>query len=155
MKNKKSVWSTLILVITIINLIMAIVEIISVIQSMPKIEAYAREAAIEAGIYEETMIELVVSTTKSSVIAGLSFSLVFTGLIALGGFLFSLKGKWGMFCIVVGIISLIGGVFTVINAVSTNGTEPLTIALNIISLCLTLVYVFACFKHRSENLELE
>ena len=69
---------------------------------------------------------------------------------AIGGFLFSLKGKWGMFCVVVSII------IVVINSINLlgifgGGKDALTIVANIIDAIIAILFCVACIKHRKEN----
>ena len=152
MKNKKSVWSTIILVVAILMALSVVISLVSLIVQIPVAREQAMETLLNQGV-SESVAEAAVETAISSLVAGYIIGLTFNAFEAIGGFLFSLKGKWGMFCIVASIIALVFGFIRVITN-STNGSDGLTIALNFVDLILAILFCIASFKHRKENKEL-
>ena len=152
MKNKKSVWSTIILVVAILMAVATVVTIVTLIVQIPGAKEAAMQELVAQG-YSESVAEAAVDVAIGSLVAGYIFGLTFNAFEAIGGFLFSLKGKWGMFCIVASIIAMVFGFIRVITN-STNGSDGLTIALNFVDLVLAILFCIASFKHRKENQEL-
>ena len=139
MKNKKSVWSTIILVVAILMALSVVISLVSLIVQIPVAREQAMETLLNQGV-SESVAEAAVETAISSLVAGYIIGLTFNAFEAIGGFLFSLKGKWGMFCIVASIIALVFGFIRVIT------TWPLVV--------LAILFCIASFKHRKENKEL-
>ena len=151
MKNKTSVWSIIILIATIISLILLVSEIIILATSMPAVSAAAKQAAIDQGIPQQE-IDLVVSIAVGAAVGTFVFASILDILKIIGGFLFSLKGRWGIFCIVMAILGGIGSVYSLINAiVNKSGTGA--IVTNAIGIAIDVLLIVACFKHRAENQE--
>ena len=113
MQNKKSVWSTILLIATFLMLASIVVSIVAIIVSLPTMMEMARSIMMEeAGDkLDEASIELALQITKTTIIVGLVFAVIIGGLEVLGGFLFSLKGRWGVFCIVVGVLGVFFEIF--------------------------------------------
>ena len=151
MKNKTSVWSIIILIATIISLILLVTEIIVLATGMPTISATARQAAIDQGIPQQE-IDLVVSIAVGTAIGTFVFASILDILKIIGGFLFSLKGKWGIFCIVMAILGAIGSTYSLINGIVAKSGAG-TIVTNVIGLIIDILLIVACFKHRAENKE--
>ncbi|MBO6286495.1 MAG: hypothetical protein J6O18_09340 [Bacilli bacterium] len=149
MKNKTSVWSIIILIASIISLILLVSEIIVVTVGMPAVQEAARQAAADQGLTQQE-IDLAVSVAVGAVIGGLVAGCIFDVFKIIGGFLFSLKGRWGVFCIVVAILGAIGSVVSLINGI-TNKAGAGTIVTNVISIAIDVLLIVACFKHRAEN----
>ena len=153
MKNKKSIWSTIILIVALVTLVLLVISVVSTIMDLANVEAAVRAEAEKQGVDEEAAIVLAIGLAQGAIIAGLVIGSIFDVLEIIGGLLFSLKGKWGMFCIVASIIALVFGFIRVITN-STNGSDGLTIALNFVDLILAILFCIASFKHRKENKEL-
>lgn len=150
-QNKKSVWSAIILVTTILTLILLVAQIVSTTISLPVATEAARQAALDGGA-SPTDADLVATIAISAVIGALTVGSVFDVLRIVGGFLFSLKGRWGIFCIVVAIISVATGVWGLISTLTAaGGVKPVSLVLDILSLGVAVLFCVACFKHRAEN----
>ena len=147
-ENKKSVWAIIILVATIISLIALVASIVVLAVGLPTTIAAARQAAIDQGT-PQAEIDLAVSIAIGAIIAAFVIASIFSILKIIGGFMFSLKGRWGIFCIVVSILSAVSGIYSVVSDIS-NKSSALTITISIISLLVDILLVVACFKHRAE-----
>lgn len=145
-QNKLSVWSIIILVVTVISLILLVFSIVSTALAMPTVMAAARQAA--AG-EEEAAVNLAVNIAMGAVIAAVVISSIFSVLQIIGGFLFSLKGKWGVFCIVVAILGLAAAIFDLVNDISKKA-GAMSIAVSSITIAVNALMVVACFKHKQE-----
>ena len=148
-QNKKSVWSLIILICTIATLVILVGTIIVTSVGLPAVLEAAKQAAIAEGA-SASDADLVAGVVGGVAIAVLVISSIFYLFEILGGFLFSLKGRWGIFCIVIAIISLAFAVYSLINGI-TNNSGAGTIVINAISLAVNLLFVVACFKHLQEN----
>lgn len=147
-KNKTSVWSIIILVATIISLVLLVTSIVLTVTGIPAAMDAAKQAAIEEGVTAEEA-NVVAGIAIGAVIAALVFSSIFDILKVIGGFMFSLKGRWGIFCIIVSIIALAMGVWSLISNI-VNKVGPGTIVSDSISVAISALLVIACFKHRAE-----
>ena len=144
-----SIWAVIILIATILSLIVLVSSIVLAVAGIPAaMEAAKQEASTVEGI-SEADINLAVSITVGAIIVALVFVSIFDVLKIIGGFMFSLKGRWGIFCIVVSILSLIGSIWSLSSNISNHGAIG-TIATSIIGLLLDLLLVIACFKHHAE-----
>ena len=150
MQNKKSIWSTIILIVAILTIITTTIEFVSVVTSIDKV----REVALEEADGDDSAL-LLVFVMASSLVTGAVIGVILAAFEIIGGFLFSLKGKWGTFCIVISILGIFAQGINLSNNLTTNGVLPLTIVMNFVMLAIYIVYCIACFKHRSENLELD
>ena len=147
-KNKMSVWAVIILVSTIIALALLIISAVTVIAGIPAATEAAKQAAINAGSTAEEA-NLAASIAIGVVIAAFVFASIFDILKIIGGFMFSLRGRWGIFCIVVSIISLALGVWSLASNVS-NKVGIATIISSSMGLAISLLLCIACFMHRAE-----
>ena len=152
MKNKKSLWSNLILIIAIIMLVSIVISIVNLIVQLPAAREAAMQEAMAAG-YSESVAEVAVDAVIGGVVAGFVLGLTFNAFEVIGGFLFSLKGKWGMFCVVIAAISLGFCTIRVFTNIG-NGSDALTIILNIVDVILAAIFLVASIMHRKENKEL-
>ena len=152
MKNKKSIWSTIILVVALVSLVLLVISFVTTLTGMPAVEALIREEAANQGLTDEAMIEFAITTAKGALIVSLVLASLFDILKIIGGLKFSLQGKWGMFCIVVSILGVIFGTIGVINDFQNKAAIG-TIVTNVLSLALSVLLCVACFKHRAENME--
>ena len=157
MQNKKSVWSTLLLIATFLMMASAIISIVTVIVGLPAVMEAAKEiareeaAAMGTSISEE-YLDIAMNAAKTMAITILVFVLAIAALEIVGGFLFSLKGKWGVFCIVVGVLGVLGGLG---NLFSINAkTEPGTVVSYITSFLISAVFLTASIAHYVENKKL-
>ena len=148
MKNKMSIWAIIILIATIISLILLAVTVIVTVVGIPAATAAAKQAAIDAGT-PEAEVNLVVGIAVGAIVGALIFASIFDVLKIIGGFMFSLKGKWGIFCIVVSILSAIGAIWSLSTTIANRGSVG-TIVTDIITLLVNVLLVVACFKHRAE-----
>lgn len=150
MQNKKSIWSTIILIVAILTIITTTIEFVSVVTSVERVKEIALEEA-----NGDDFTSLLVNVAASSFVTGAVIGVILAAFQIIGGFLFSLKGKWGTFCIVISILGIFAQGINLSNNLTTNGVLPLTIVMNFVMLAIYIVYCIACFKHRSENLELD
>ena len=154
MQNKKSIWSTLLLVATFLMLASVVVSIITVIVVLPQTmeaakEIARQEAAAQGVTVSEEVLEMAMNIAKSAVIVSLVFVILIAGLEILGGFLFSLKGKWGIFCIVVGVLGVLGGIGNLMGI--TASTQAATIISDVISFLVSGLFCVASIMHYIEN----
>lgn len=154
MQNKKSIWSTLLLVATFLMLASVVVAIVTVIAVLPQTleaakEVARQEAAAQGVSVSEEVLDLAMSVAKTAVIASLVFVVIISGLEILGGFLFSLKGKWGIFCIVVGVLGVLGGIGNLMSITAT--TQAANIISDVISFLVSGLFCVASIMHYIEN----
>lgn len=154
MQNKKSIWSTLLLVATFLMLASVVVAIVTVIAVLPQTmeaakEIARQEAAAQGVSVSEEVLDLAMSVAKSAVIVSLVFAVIISGLEILGGFLFSLKGKWGIFCIVIGVLGVLGGIGNLMSITAT--TQAATIISDVISFLVSGLFCVASIMHYIEN----
>ena len=147
-QNKKSIWSIIILVATIVTLVLLVASIVTTSVALPGVMEEAKQAAISGGATQEEAT-LAVAIATAAVVVAMVFASIFDLLKIIGGFMFSLKGRWGIFCIVVSILSLASSIWGIVSNV-TNGTGTASLVITIISLVVDLVLVVACFKHYQE-----
>ena len=159
-QNKLSVWAIIILVVTIISAILLVFSIVSTAIAMPTVMAAAKQAAEAEGAGEEAVrqaaagedeaaIQLAINIAIGAVIAAVVISSIFSILQIIGGFLFSLKGKWGVFCIVVAILGLAAAIFDLVNDI-TKKSGAMAISVSSITIAVNALMVVACFKHKQE-----
>lgn len=148
-QNKKSVWSVIILVATIISLILLIAQVVTTAVAIPTAVQLVRTEGGKQGLPAD-QIELLVAAAIGSIVAGLVAGSIIEILRIIGGFLFSLKGRWGVFCIVMAIISGAFSVYTLISAITTKSGAG-TIVIAAIDLVICVLLIVACFKHYAEN----
>ena len=149
MQNKKSIWSTIILVATIISLALLIASIVFTAVGIPTAMEVAKQQAIASGA-DQQAVELAVGIAVGALIAALVISSIFDVLKIVGGFLFSLKGRWGIFCIVVAILSLAGAIGTIATSVQ-NKVGVGAIIIDSVTAAVNVVLVVACIMHYREN----
>ena len=147
-ENKKSVWSTIILVVTIISLVLLVLTVILTVVAIPAVTTAAKQAAEQEGL-KPAEVDLAVSVVIGSVVAALVISSAFQVLKIIGGFKFALQGKWGIFCIVVAILAVGFGIWSLISNIA-NKAGGATIATTSISLIVDVIFCIACFKHHAE-----
>ena len=140
--KKPSIWSIIILVATIISLVLLVVSVIVFAVGVPALKDAAYQASIDAGATAEEAT-LAVSLAIGVAIGAMVFASIFEVFKIIGGFMFSLKGRWGIFCIVVAIISAVS------NGASKNPNVG-SIVTNAITLAIDVLLVVACFKRRAE-----
>ena len=148
-QNKKSIWSIIILISTIVSLVLLIAAIVVTAIGIPAALDVAKQAALDTGVTQEEA-EIAAGIAIGVIIAALVFSSIFDILKIIGGFMFSLKGRWGIFCIIVSILSVIGGGWSLISNI-TNKAGAGTIVVAVLSLVISVVLCVACFMHRIEN----
>ena len=153
MKNKTSIWSMIILIATILSLILLISQIIILATNLPVAVEAARQSAISQQGASEAEANMAAAVVLGTVIGTFIFASVFDVLKIIGGFFFSLKGRWGIFCIVVSILGAIGSVTTMITNIQGKASG-ITIATDVIGLIIDIILIVACFKHRAENEQL-
>lgn len=146
--NKKSIWSVIILIATILSLIALAVSVILTAVGIPVVLEAARQAALDEGVTAEDAA-IIAGVAIGTIIAALVIGSLFDILKIIGGFMFSLKGRWGIFCIIVSILSVATGIWALVNDI-TNKASGGAIASTSVSLALSLLICFACFMHRAE-----
>lgn len=153
MKNKKSVWSIIILVCTIIFTITFVISVVNYMVTLPTATEVAVNELVKQG-YEEDLARGAVSTAMSMTTTLMVLVWTFKVFQLIGGFFFSLKGKWGKFCIVASIIVLVCSFIVMFNNIGQHA-DALTIVLNIVDVILAGLFCAACCMHRKENKQLE
>ena len=148
-KNKMSFWAVFILVLTIISTVMFAISVIGFATGIGPAETLARQEAVKQGLSGQD-VDLAVALVVGALVAAFAISSILDVFQIVGGFLFSLKGRWGIFCIVMAILSAAGNTFELISAI-TNKSGALTIVSASIMLVVSVLLVVACFKHRAEN----
>ena len=147
--NKTSVWSIIILVTTIISLILLATAVTVTVLGIPAAIEAVRQEATGKGL-PANEIEMAVTITYAAIIGALVLGSAFDVLKIIGGFMFSLKGRWGVFCIVVSIISVAACIWSLVNGIVNKGSVG-SIVIYSIELAVSVLLVVACFKHRAEN----
>lgn len=152
--NKKSVWSTMLLVASALFIVLTIINIVRSIIVMPifteQSRSIAEEMFAEASYpYTEEDVDMTVRAAEGLLIVGLIFVSAIDCLVSLGGFLFSHKGKWGVFCIIVGIIGVLSKSFDFTNL--NKESEILTVVLTIIGFLAVLAFCVSSIMHYREN----
>ena len=147
-KNKMSIWAVIILVATIISLVLLVTSIALTAIGIPGVMETAKQAALDEGVSADEA-NIIAGAAIGVIIAALVFSSIFDILKIIGGFMFSLKGRWGIFCIIVSILSLARGVWSLISDIS-NKVGAANIITDSLSVALSLLILVACFKHRAE-----
>ena len=149
MKNKLSLWAIIILIATIVSAILLVTTIAVTAVGTAAVGAAAKQAAIDTGSTPDEA-QLIATVTVSAIITALVIGSIFDVLKIIGGFMFSLKGRWGVFCIVVSILSAAGSLWQLISDI-TNKAGTGSIILAVVGLVVSLVLCVACFMHRKEN----
>ena len=147
-KNKTSVWSVIILIATIVSLVLFVAGIVTLAVSLPATRDAAVQAGIDSGVTEAEAQALGLAAV---VVAVVIFALVsvLDILKIIGGFMFSLKGRWGIFCIIVSILGLVGAVVSLVNDI-TNHAGAGSFVVDSLSLVVDLLLVVACIMHKKE-----
>lgn len=148
-QNKKSTWSLIILICTIVTLVLLVSSIVTFSIGLPTVLEEAKQAAIAEGANPDDAA-LAASIVAGVAIAALAIGAIFDVFKIIGGFLFSLKGRWGVFCIVLAVLSIVAGVWNLVNGIS-NHAGGASIAIDAIGLAVSLLFGFACVKHLQEN----
>ena len=148
-KNKMSFWAVFILVVTIISTIMLAVGVIAFAISIGPAQELARQEAVKQGL-SDADIQIAVAVVTTGLIGAFVASSILEVLQIIGGFLFSLKGRWGIFCIIMAILSGGTNIFELINAIS-KGSGVFAIVTASVAVVLSVLMIIACFKHRAEN----
>ena len=118
-KNKMSLWAVIILVATIISLALLVTSIAVTAVAIPVALQTAKDAAMAEGGITPEEADLVAGIAIAVMIVALVLSSVFDVLKIIGGFMFSLKGRWGIFCIIVSILSFASGIFALVTISET------------------------------------
>lgn len=144
----------MLLIASLLVLASIVLAIVVLAATLPEILEMAKELSrqtlAEQGYQvTEEQLDLAIQAVKTSMIAGLIFAALIEGIMALGGFLFSLKGKWGMFCIIVGILSVVVEIFGFTNL--GEGTTPANVVSKIISFLIAGLFCLASIMHYREN----
>lgn len=148
-QNKKSVWSLIILICTIATLAILIGTIVVTAVGLPGLIEQAKELAISEGATADEA-GAIAAVVGGVAVAVLVISSIFYFFEILGGFLFSLKGRWGIFCIVIAVLSVVTSIYNLISGIS-NHAGGATIAIDAIGLAVNLLFGVACVKHLQEN----
>ena len=118
---KKSGWATVIFIATILEAVLLALSILALVLSLGPVEQAARQAA-QQSTTDQAAIEFTVNTAIAVVITAFVFGSALSVLQIIGGFLFSLKGRWGIFCIIMAILNLVSGVFSLISDIASQIT---------------------------------
>ena len=150
-QNKKSIWSIIILVASLVTLALLVTSIVLTAVGVPSALEVAKQEAIAAGSTAEEA-ELIAGVAIAVVVVVLVIGSLFDVFKVIGGLLFSLKGRWGIFCIVVAVLSIAGGIYSFINGL-TNHAQASNTIIDGIKLAVSLLYGCACVMHFKENRE--
>ncbi len=149
---KKSTWAMTVFILTVISTVMFVVALITFFTGMGAVRQSLYEAAKQADskATEETL-QATVNIAMGITIGIAAIGWILSGLVLLGGYLFSLKGRWAMFCIVMAIISAVAAVFSFIGVFTSGAINVPNLVSNFISLALNVVMAVACIKLRIED----
>ena len=141
-------WAKFILVVTIISTVLLVLGIVAFVVALPDVQTAAEKAAADQG-YTGDKAAQAVSFAVGTVIGAFAFSIVFEVMQCVGGFLFSLKGRWGIFCIIMSIISGVSNTYELVSSI-TQRSGALSIVTAAIAVVIAVLMIVACFKHRAE-----
>ena len=150
MTNKKSIWSTIILIASIAAAVVLAVNLIFTFIGLPALREVITKVTEEAGGGDEDVIKAAVDIAIGFVIFMVILGSILDVLKIVGGILFATKGRWGMFCIVFTTISAVVAVIDFITGIR-NGASAGTIATDALSLVIGVLLCVACFMHYKEN----
>lgn len=144
-QNKKSIWSAVILFTALVSLVLLIITVILTIA----VVVSAKDELIAEGMNPS---EAVAGALIASIVVFIIFILVssFDILKIVGGFLFALKGKWGIFCIIVALLAFASNLTNLIYFLN-NAAEVGNIVIAVLDLVASGVLALACIMHRNEN----
>ena len=144
-ENKKSIWSAVILFTALVSLVLLIITAILTIA----VVVTAKDELIAEGMNPS---EAAAGALIASIVVFIIFILIsaFDILKIVGGFLFALKGKWSIFCIVVTLLAFASNLASMIYYIN-NAAEVGNIVIAVLDLVASGVLAFACIMHRREN----
>ncbi|MCR5491909.1 MAG: hypothetical protein K6F32_07260 [Bacilli bacterium] len=146
--SKRSIWANIILIVSIVSAALLVLAIVFFALGLAGVRTAAEQAAAEQGLSGD-QVTLAVNIAIITTIVVFVIANILNVLEIVGGFLFALKGKWGLFCIVMAILSLIGTGFNFFSGFGS-GVALNTMILNGLELALGILFLVACFKHRAE-----
>ncbi|MBQ2070693.1 MAG: hypothetical protein II467_07195 [Bacilli bacterium] len=141
---KKSGWAMVVFIATLFEAALLVLSIVALVLSLGPVEQAARQAA-QQSTTDQAAIEFAVNTAIAVVITAFVFGSALSVLQIIGGFLFSIKGRWGIFCIIMAILNLVSGVFSLVSDIN-NRAAVLSLVTSILGLLIAIVLVIACFK---------
>ena len=143
--NKKSIWSAVILFTALVSLVLLVITAILTIA----VVVAAKEALVAGGVDPS---DAAAGALVASIVVFIIFILIsfFDILKIIGGFLFALKGKWSIFCIVVALLALASNVASLVYYIN-EAAEAGNIVIASLDLAASAILAFACLMHRREN----
>ena len=148
---KTNVWAMILFIVTSIALALAIANTIVTIMGIDAVVNAAIQTARETTPdASEEVLQMAAAIAKGVAIGAMVFALSFSVLIAIGGYMYSLKGKWGVFCLVVAIIKIIGVAITLIGMVGKS-MEPLSLVTNILDIVVAGLFIVSVFMLRRKD----
>ena len=148
---KSNVWAMILFIVTSIALAYAVANTILTIIGIDQVVNDAIQATRETTPdASEEVLAVAGAVAKGIAIGGLVFALSFSILIAIGGYMYSLKGKWGVFCLVVAILKIIGVAITLVTMIGKS-MEPMTLVTNILDIVISGLFVVSVFMLRRKD----
>lgn len=150
---KSSSWAMILFWVTIISAVIAIADAIIVLAGMESAIQVAREAAQAETGADAATIELAMNIARGALIAGVVVSLLLTALVTVGGLKFSMQGKWGTFCVIIGILSAVSAVISLVNFFRQGVYTPLNIVTTSFSIAINVLFFISSImlKIRDKN----
>ena len=148
---KNNAWAMVLFVVTSVALALAIANTIITIMGINEVVEAAIQATRETTPdATEEALQFAGAVAKGAAIAAMVFALSFSVLIAIGGYMYSLKGKWGVFCLVVAILKIIGVAITLFGMVGKS-IQPLNLVTNILDIVMSGLFVVSVFMLRRKD----
>lgn len=150
---KSSSWAMILFWVTIISAVIAIADAIIILAGMePALQAVRETAQAEAGADAAT-VDMVITIARGGMIAGVVISLLLTALVTVGGLKFSMQGKWGTFCVVIGVLSAISAVISLVSFFRQGAYTPLNIVSTCFSIAINVLFFISSImlKIRDKN----
>ena len=138
---KQNIWAMILFWVTIISAVWAVASAIITIVGMNAALEVARQAALEQDpSLNQEGLDIVVMAARIGLIAGVVISLIITALVTTGGLKFSLQGKWGTFCIVIGVLDVIGAVITMASMFTNRSFTVASIVSDVLSIVTGVLF---------------
>ena len=138
---KQNIWAMILFWVTIISAVWAVASAIITIVGMNAALEVARQAALEQDpSLNQEGLDIVVMAARIGLIAGVVISLIITARVTTGGLKFSLQGKWGTFCIVIGVLDVIGAVITMASMFTNRSFTVASIVSDVLSIVTGVLF---------------
>ena len=138
---KENIWAMILFWVTIISAVWAVASAVITLVGMNAALEAARQAALQQDpSLNQEGLDVVVMAARIGIIAGIVISLLITALVTTGGLKFSLQGKWGTFCIVIGVLDVIGAAFTLINMFRNGSFTVASVVSDVLSIVTGVLF---------------